>query len=176
MTTPILSTPRLTLVPHDARDLDEMAAMHADPGFYASLSGKPTPREEVWHRLLRYIGHWRVAGYGHWIVRETIGGEYLGEVGLMDSRRGMIPDFEGVPEAGWGFRGMAQGRGFAQEALAALFDWADPRLPRTVCIIDHDNMPSRRLAERIGYRTFADGQYRDKPILVLDRVSNRDTR
>ena len=170
MTPPILSTTRLTLSPHEPGDLEEMASMHADPGFYALLSGKPTPREEVWHRLLRYIGHWQVAGYGHWVVRDSATRTWLGEVGIMDSRRGTVPDFEGVPEVGWGFRGDAQGRGFAREALEAVFGWADPRLSRTMCIIDPGNAPSRRLAERLGFVAFAEGLYRDKPTLILERA------
>jgi RimJ/RimL family protein N-acetyltransferase len=51
-----------------------------------------------------------------------------------------------------------------------VFGWADPRLSRTMCIIDPGNAPSRRLAERLGFVAFAEGLYRDKPTLILERT------
>lgn len=166
---PDLRTDRLLLAAPTAADLDDMAAMWADPAVYERLIGRPCTREEAWHRLLRYIGHWQVAGYGHWIVREAASGRFLGEVGLMDSRRATEPMYEGVPEVGWALAGHAHGRGYAGEALAALFGWADGRLPRTVCIIDPANHASIRLAERLGFRRWQEGAYRDRPTLMFER-------
>lgn len=172
-TAPVLRTDRLTLSPPVAADLDDMAAMWADPAVYAALTGRAFSREEAWHRLLRYVGHWQVAGYGHWVVRETVTGLYLGEVGIMDSRRDTAPGFEGVPEVGWALMGRAQGQGFAGEALAALFGWADARLPRTVCVIDPANAASLRLAERMGYRVYAEGSYKERATLFLERGAGK---
>ncbi len=171
MIPPTLKTARLTLTPPVAADHDDMASLWADPAVYEAIVGRILTREEVWHRLLRYIGHWRQCGYGHWTVREVASGRYLGEVGIMDSRRETMPDFTGTPEVGWAFVGTAHGHGYATEALAALFDWADTRLPRTICIIDPDNAASLRLAARVGYTIYAEGRYRDRPTRFLHRIA-----
>lgn len=171
MPAPILRTARLTLTRPAPADLDESAAMWAAPEVYAAIGGRIFTREEVWHRLLRYIGHWEAVGYGGWTVRETETGRYVGDITLMDSRRATEPSFEGVPEVGWALAPSAQRRGFASEALTALFAWADPRLPRTICMIDPANTRSTRLAERFGYRLLTEATYKDVPTHLFERTA-----
>ena len=170
---PTLHTPRLTMTPPTADDLGDMTAMWTDAAVYAGLLGRPATREEVWYRLQRYVGNWTMAGYGHWLMRRRDDGVFVGAVGIMDPRRETVPSFEGVPEVGWSVMGHAQGGGYAGEALAAMFGWADARLPRTVCIIAPDNAPSIKLAERIGYRRYAEGTYGEKPTLFFERIAGR---
>ncbi|PAX07385.1 GNAT family N-acetyltransferase [Sphingomonas lenta] len=147
-----------------------MVEMITDPAFTAQIGAPPATREEVWHRLLRYVAHWPVMGFGHWVVRETASGAYLGEVGLMESRRATSPAFEGTPEAAWGFLPRVHGQGYAAEACAAMLGWADGRgIERTVCIISPGNAPSIRLAERLGYSSAGEVRYRDAPILFFER-------
>jgi RimJ/RimL family protein N-acetyltransferase len=57
-----LTTPRLVLIPPQPEDLAESAAMWADPEVSAGTGQSPLPREQVWHRLLRHVGHWSVLG------------------------------------------------------------------------------------------------------------------
>lgn len=167
---PVLATKRLALNAPSPADLEESAAMWADPSVYRMIGGKPFSREEVWQRLLRYIGHWQTVGYGTWTIRESATGRYVGEVGLMDSRRATEPAFEGTPEAGWALTGWARGQGFASEAIGAMLDWADQQgIVRTVCIIDAINTSSIRLADRCGYRFLAAARYRDAPIDLYER-------
>lgn len=166
----MLTTARLLLAPHQPSDLDDTVALFGDPDIAAQIGVAPVDREECWKRLLRYIGHWRALGYGHWTVRDPATGAFLGEIGLMDSRRASHPSFEGAPEAAWAFTRAANGRGLAREACAAMLDWADARgLARTVCIIAHANAPSIRLAERLGYVAAGEVSYRDAPILFFER-------
>jgi RimJ/RimL family protein N-acetyltransferase len=110
-----------------------------------------------------------VFGYGSWIARETATGRLIGELGLIEARRAIQPPIDATPEVGWSLTGDAQGQGYASEALAGIFAWADARIPRTVCIIDAANAPSIRLAERLGYRLQTEGRYRDAPILIFER-------
>lgn len=171
MTPPILRTDRLVLSPHRPADLDDCAALLADPEVTAMIGG-PMPREQVWHRLLRYVGQWHLLGYGHWVVRDR-DGRHLGDIGLMDSRRDTDPSFEGVVEAGWVFARAAQGRGYAREAVGAMLDWADAHgIDRTVCIIDPGNAPSLRVAEILGYRPAGPVRYRDASILLFERCAS----
>lgn len=170
MTAPTLRTHRLTLAVPVAGDLADSAALWADPAVYRALAPHPFGREEVWHRLLRYLGHWSAIGYGTWIVRETATGRFVGEVGLMDARRDTVPSIEGVPEAGWALAGWAQGQGFAREALAAMLNWADARpIPETTCIIDPANTRSVALAAHVGYRPAGPLVYRGGEIGLFRR-------
>jgi RimJ/RimL family protein N-acetyltransferase len=170
VTGPTLTTQRLTLRPHTPADLEEVAAMWADPRVTEHIGGRPLTREECWRNIQRYVGHWALLGYGYLAVRETATGVFLGEVGLMDSRRDTQPSFEGVPEAGWAFAPAAGGRGYAREAVAALLGWADGQgIARTVCIIDHANTPSIRLAEAVGFRAAGEVGYRDARTLLFER-------
>lgn len=172
MIPPVLTTARLTLTGPDPADLPDLAAMWADPGVYAMIGGRAFTREEVWHRVLRHIGHWQVAGYGSWTVRDRASGRIAGSFGLMDSRRDTVPSFEGTPEMGWALCSWAQGRGFAREALDAALGWADAQgIARTVCIIDPANAASIRLAGKAGYVPVSEATYRDAPTLLFERVS-----
>lgn len=170
VTGPTLRTQRLTLTPHTPADLEECAAMWADPSVTEHLGGRPLTREECWRNIQRYVGHWTLFGYGYLTVRETATDAFLGEVGLMDSRRDTEPGFEGTPEAGWAFAPAAGGRGFAREAVAALLEWADGRgIARTVCIVDYANARSVRLAEAVGYRPAGEVAYRDARTRLFER-------
>lgn len=170
VTGPTLRTQRLLLRPHTPADLDECAAMWADPRVTEHIAGRPLTREECWRNIQRYVGHWALFGYGHFAVRDTTTGAFLGDVGLMDSRRDTQPSFEGTIEAGWAFAPAAGGRGYAREAVAALLEWADGRgIVRTVCIIDHANARSVRLAQAVGFRPAGECRYRDGRVMLFGR-------
>jgi len=173
MPAPIITTARLTLTGHAATDLGDCAAMWSDPRVYTMIGGQPRSREDVWIRLLRSIGQWTLFGYGSWIARETATGRLIGELGLIEARRAITPSIDATPEMGWTLVGDAHGRGYASEALAAILGWTDARLPATTCIIDPANTRSIRLAERLGYRLRTEGTYRDAPILIYGRATDR---
>lgn len=169
--TPVLQTERLTLRGHTAGDFADSAAMWGDPLVTRYIGGRPFSEEEVWARLLRYVGHWSVVGYGFWVVRESETGRFVGEVGFADFHRSIAPMFEGAPEAGWVLAPWAQGRGFGREAVQALTAWGDQRFAgaRTVCIIHPDNAPSIAVAARCGYRPFAESEYHGDPTILFER-------
>ncbi len=172
MHAPTLTTARLTLTAYTPDDLEECAAMWAEPAVYTMIGGKPRSREEVWIRLLRSIGQWAAFGYGSWVVRARDDGRWIGEMGLIEARRAIVPAIDDAPEAGWTMTGAAHGRGYAREGLAAALGWVDARgLARTRCIIDPGNAPSLRLAAHLGYAPWAEGQYHDKPIRILERMA-----
>jgi RimJ/RimL family protein N-acetyltransferase len=73
---------------------------------------------------------------------------------------------------GWIFDRTAQGQGYATEAGMAALGWADEVLkPDSIpAIIDLENIPSMRLAERLGFVRQADAVYRDQPIALFRRA------
>jgi RimJ/RimL family protein N-acetyltransferase len=78
-----------------------------------------------------------------------------------------------APELGWGVAPRFQGQGLAREALDAALAWCDRVLkaPRTVCMIDPPNAPSLKLAERTGFRPYAEGTYQDNAVILLGRLA-----
>jgi RimJ/RimL family protein N-acetyltransferase len=167
---PVLDTPRLVLRGHRVTDLEDSQAMWSSPEVLR-LTGKPLTREDVWARLLRYIGHWTVHDYGLWHVRERGTDRFVGEVGIADFQRDFEFPFDGAPEAAWVLAPGAHGRGYATEAMTAVLTWANAAHPRTVCIIDPDNSASLRVAAKLGYREIGRADYKGKPILVFERFA-----
>src|ERR1700688_3402443 len=98
---PILETERLRLGGPQLADFGESAALWGDPEVTRYVGGKPLTREDVWARLLRYVGHWVCLGYGLWIVREKLTGLYVGEVGFANHQRAIEPPLADMPELGW---------------------------------------------------------------------------
>src|SRR3954463_15564591 len=98
---PTLQTTRLTLRGPGLADFAASAALWADPEVTRFITGRPATAEEVWTRLLRYVGHWALLGFGYWVVQETASGRFVGEVGFADYHREMEPSLAGSPEIGW---------------------------------------------------------------------------
>jgi RimJ/RimL family protein N-acetyltransferase len=125
--------------------------------------------------MLSIPGLWELLGYGYWLVERKADGAYLGQVGFADFKRDMTPSIEGLPEMGWMFASRAHGQGYASEAVAACLGWSDEMLAgqEIVAIIDHDNLPSIRVAERAGFNVRQDAIYRGDPILLMRRPVGR---
>jgi RimJ/RimL family protein N-acetyltransferase len=64
------------------------------------------------------------------------------------------------------------GKGYATEAVKAILGWAEDHFGkvRMVCIIDPDNTPSLRVAERCGFRECARTTYKGEAIIILERL------
>lgn len=142
-------TERLILTAPEAVDFEEMIALWSDPAMMQYL-GPPLARGEIWARLLKYAGHWSFFGFGYWMIRRADDGRLVGEANLSYQYRGYpaLPDDE--IEGGWVLSPVAQGQGYAGEALTALLGWADTTLgsPPIRCLIDPRNTASLRLADR----------------------------
>jgi RimJ/RimL family protein N-acetyltransferase len=174
MSAPILETERLILRPHRVEDLDDVAAMWADPEVVRHITGTPSTHSESWGRLLRYIGHWQALGFGYWAVEARDDGRFLGEVGFADYRREIEPSLGGVPEAGWVFASAAHGQGYASEAVQRMHQWADEVTgwTETVCIFDPEHIVSQNLARKAGYEISGEAVYMGQPTLVMRRISS----
>jgi len=168
---PVVTTSRLVMRGHEAGDLDALAAMWADASVARHVGGRPATREEAWARLLRYVGHWSLLGFGYWVVEEQGSGALLGEVGFGDFKRDVEPSFGDALDARWALAPSAQGQGYATETVQAALRWADDSLGRRrmVCMIAPENEPSRRLALRCGFVEFAQATYREQPTLLFER-------
>lgn len=145
--------------------------MWAAPEVTRYIGGRPFTEEESWSRLLRYVGHWSLLGFGYWVVEEKAARTFVGEVGFADYRRDLKPSLDGVPEIGWVLTPGAHGRGYATEAVRAAIEWGDSHFGsiRTACIIDPENTASIRVATKCGYREHAPATYKGEPTLLFVR-------
>jgi RimJ/RimL family protein N-acetyltransferase len=170
---PTLETARLILRPHQLADYEDCCFLTSDPEAVRMIFQKPMTREETWHRLLRFAGHWALLGYGLLLVQEKVTGRVVGEVGIADFHRGLGEDFDAWPEMAWMLSHDVHGRGYATEAANAVLAWMEEKFApeRTVCIIDPDNGPSLRVAEKLGFRQFGMAEYKDKTVLKLRRFA-----
>jgi RimJ/RimL family protein N-acetyltransferase len=170
-TAPLIETERLFLRGHELADFDDSLALWGDPEVTRFIGTRPFTREDVWSRLLRYVGHWALLGFGYWVVTEKATGRFLGEVGFADFRREIEPSLEGTPEIGWVLAAHAHGKGYATEAVRAAVAWGDAHFNtgRTACIIAPENGPSLRVAEKCGYREICRTAYKDKPTIMFVR-------
>ncbi len=168
---PVLETERLKLRGHRLDDFADSATMWADPKVTRYLRRQPFSEEESWTRLLRYVGHWAVLGFGYWVVEEKAAGRFLGEVGFADYKRDIEPSLNGVPEIGWVFAVHGHGRGYATEAVSAAISWGEQHFGavRTACIIGPENLASIRVATKCGYRELQLTTYKGEPTVMYVR-------
>ena len=169
---PRIETERLVLQAHQVDDFDAVTAMWSDPDVVRYIGGRASTREECWARLLRYAGSWAMLGFGFWTFRDKATGVYLGEGGLLQGQRSLDPGFGATPEVGWALIPAAHGKGYAREAVSAALGWADARgLGRTVCLIEPDNGPSIKLAEKLGFSEYARTTYHGARVNLYERAS-----
>jgi RimJ/RimL family protein N-acetyltransferase len=168
---PTLETSRLRLRAHRPEDLDACSAMWGDPLVTRYIGGRPFTREEVWARLLRCTGHWAWMGYGFWLIEERASAGFIGEIGLADFKRDMLPPLPAGPEAGWVLAPQAYGHGFATEALLAVAAWNDARLAgqNISCMIHPENCASINVAAKCGFKEAHQSLYKGLLTLVFVR-------
>jgi RimJ/RimL family protein N-acetyltransferase len=147
--------------------------MWADPEVTRYIGGVPSTPEQTWSRLLRYVGHWSLLGFGYWVVCERTTGRFVGEVGFADFKRDLKPPLGATPESGWALATWAHGRGYATEAVKTALVWGDQHLKskRTVCLIAPEHQASIRVAAKCGYSSAGTGIYKGETSNLYERYA-----
>jgi RimJ/RimL family protein N-acetyltransferase len=168
---PTLTTPRLILRAPKRSDYAAMHAVWSDPIVTKYIGGRVSTPQDTWFRLLRYLGHWPMMGYGYFACFEKDSGAYIGDMGIANQVRGLHPDFDDAPETGWVLSPSAFGKGYATEAMLTLLSWfeATHGLGRTVCMVESAHTASLNVAAKLGYRPFTKIMVGDDPITLLER-------
>jgi len=166
----VITTERLLLRPYQRDDYEPYLAMVSDPEPTAPWHSAVSA-EDAWHRVVRYVGHWTLFGYGNFAVIDKESGLYLGETGFWDAHRGMGEGYDDFDETGWSIASQWHRRGIAFEAADAAHRWYAGAVgkTRTVCMTDPANAPSIRLAVKLGYRPFGNGAYKGKDVVMFER-------
>ena len=145
---PLLETPRLQLRLMQAADVDLLLAIFADPKVMAAFGVPPFDRAQMTQWVQRNLDHQVAHGYGLFSVILKSNGLLIGDCGLEWT------DVDGVPaaELGYDFRSEYWNQGYATEAASAVRDYAFRRLqlPRLISLIRVGNLPSQRVAEKLG--------------------------
>jgi RimJ/RimL family protein N-acetyltransferase len=153
---PRLITPRLVLRGLKEEDFKTYAVMMADPVITKYLGdGQPLSRADSWRQLATFLGHWALRGYGVWGVEHRETGAFMGRVGCLNP--------EGWPgfEIGYTLDRPFWGQGYATEAVRASLHYARTvcKQDRVISIIRPANLPSIRVAERLGARPDGDVEF-----------------
>lgn len=150
MVTQVLSTERLELRRSQPEDAAVIAAYRNDPEVRRHQGWGQTTAEEVRAAIEEMLP--REPGVEDWVqfsVFERSSGHLVGDVGLSPSR-----SEPAVIKIGYTIDPAHQGRGYGTEAVRALVDFIfatlDPPVVRMYA--DADNIPSIRLAEKVGMR------------------------
>jgi RimJ/RimL family protein N-acetyltransferase len=169
---PTLTTPRLILRAHTRADYDALHAVWSDPITTKFIGRRPSTAQDSWFRIMRYLGHWPMMGYGYFALCDKETGNYIGDVGIANHKRGLHPDFDDAPETGWVIAPSAFGKGYATEAMMAVLDWYETTQgkTRTVCMIETPHKNSHNVATKLGYQPFANILIGDDPITLLERL------
>ena len=169
---PVIETERLILRACHYDDFQAFVKIKADPIVARFTSGDPLPEEEAWRKFLGIAGMWAHIGYGYWVVEDKASGACIGEAGFGDFKRGLKSSLDGMPEIGWILASGVHGKGFGSEAVAAIVRWGDENLAseKTCCVIDPENTPSVRLAEKFGYTEFARTKYKEFDVILYERL------
>lgn len=142
-----LRTDRLRFREMTDADLDAMADLLGDPHVMRYYR-RPKTREEAQQWIDWNRAQYRNLGFGLWII-ETRDGQFVGDCGLT------MQEVEGEREieVGYHVRTEFQNQGLATEAARAARAVAvDHDIPRLIAIINPNNVPSQRVAEKIGLR------------------------
>lgn len=145
----VLTTRRLILREMTSADLDDMAELLGDPEVMRYYRA-PKSRAEAQAWISTNQRLYRERGFGLWAVTFRTTGEFAGDCGLTPQR---VDGAEEI-EVGYHIRASLQGSGYATEAAAACRDYARDilGLRRLIAIIDPANIPSQRVAAKVGFK------------------------
>jgi RimJ/RimL family protein N-acetyltransferase len=143
-----LETERLRLRPLVPADLGALHAVLSDP---VSMRFYPAPFDRA--RTRAWIDRWIAAydgGIGLMAIEERETGQLVGDCGPSLQE----VDGSSFVELGWHVRRDRQGRGYATEAGVACRDhaWTTLDVDRLISLIRPENVPSWRVARKLGFR------------------------
>lgn len=161
----ILETERLRLRHQVPEDLDDLWALYCDPAVTRFIPDAPRSyaeaREELeWHRH----GHPRHPELGLWATIHKASGRFIGRCGLLP----WTIDGQAEVEVAYTLARPYWGQGLATEAARGIRDYAYGTLGliRLICLVEHDNRASIRVAEKIGFAFEKEARDETGPFLI----------
>lgn len=111
-------------------------------------------------------------GFSFLMMIEKASGELVGHCGIKRVDNPLAHNF-GDHEVGWLVREDRWRRGYAEEAMRAVLDWAFGRVgaPHVVALTSEANVPSWKLMERLGMARRSDLDFEDQAYPPQDRTT-----
>lgn len=143
----VITTARLNLRKMTTRDLAHLLRIFSDPvamQYYPATMNE----EETMGWIRRTLNTYDTYGVGFWMVEENSTGRFLGQCGIipqeLDGTRQM--------ETAYLFVRSQWGQGYGTEGASACKQYGFETMgyPKLISLIDAQNTPSMRVAERIG--------------------------
>jgi RimJ/RimL family protein N-acetyltransferase len=170
----MIETERLLLRKPRAEDAPGLLEAFADPEAMRYIGdGSTTDLSGAGQAVERWLERWQSWGIGMFVTERKEDARVLGRVGFVrwDPETWEIGGSE--TEIGWGLAREHWGAGYATEAALALRDWAleERGLTRLISLIQHGNLASARVAEKLGERLERDVEVRGLPtwLYALER-------
>ena len=154
----ILETQRLLLREFVPEDVDALSLVISDPEtmrYYPAALDRAGVAEWIARNRRRYSD----AGHGLWAMILKSSGDVVGDCGLT---RQTVEGVEEI-ELGYHVRRDLWGQGYAPEAARACRDYWFARFgaKRIISLVRIGNLPSRRVAEKVGMKLWKETMYRD---------------
>jgi RimJ/RimL family protein N-acetyltransferase len=162
----VIETERLLLRKPRVEDAAGLLEAFADPEAMRYIGdGSTTDLAGAEQAVERWLERWESWGIGMFVVERKEDDRVLGRAGFLrwDPQTWQLGGTE--TEIGWGLAREHWRHGYATEAALALRDWAlgDRGLSRLISLIQHGNVPSVRVAEKLGERYERDVEVRGLP-------------
>jgi RimJ/RimL family protein N-acetyltransferase len=169
----LIEAHRLWLRSMRADDVDSLLAIFTDPKVMNAFQSPPFSPEQMLGWLQRNLDHQATYGYGLFSVILKQNELLIGDCGLETM------EIDGLPaaELGYDFRSDYWNQGYATEAALAVRDYAvhHLNLPRLISLIRVGNLPSKRVAEKIGMQYIGDYQNDDRPYWKYELDTSGDS-
>jgi ribosomal-protein-alanine N-acetyltransferase len=159
-TTRMIAQPLCLADTQDVREIDADAAVMRFLGGIRDSEGTKTWFEEN-------LKHWKTHEFGIWVFRELDSGELVGRCGLRFARVESVTEVElayAVASRYWG-------QGLATEMGKRILNvgFGDLGLENVIALVDEANLPSRRVAERLGFEFERNAMWKSE-LVTLSRL------
>ena len=161
----ILETNRLILRRLVLNDLDSLFALYCDPDVRKYIPDAPRNYEETRRELLWHMhGHPKRPELGLWATIHKETGRFIGRCGLLP----WVIDGQAEVEVAYLIGKAYWGQGLGMEAARAVLAYGFEKLNLSslICLIEKENLPSIRVAEKIGMKFEKEGQDAIGPFLL----------
>jgi RimJ/RimL family protein N-acetyltransferase len=161
----VIETERLLLRKPRTDDAPGLLEAFADPEAMRFIGdGSTTDLAGAEQAVARWLERWNAWGIGMFVIERSEDESVLGRAGFLRWDRETWEIGGSETEIGWGLAREHWGHGYATEAAVALRDWAfgERGLTRLISLIQPRNLPSIRVAEKLGERYERDVEVRGK--------------